>query len=187
MFEWLRKRATAVHKARQEVALEAANQTSTFMLKVPAALGAMPREMLSDPFVVGAIASHAAIVSKVMTNGQCPTSVIESAMITAVQLVFSGAGVTKEESLSALYQFKNHPDYAKATQVVDLVLGARFGRRDLVTDPLVVEARGRVRSMPRAFRESFGSTEEEQIATQLSHDLFVKPLREKYGELWSRR
>ena len=187
MFGWLRKQAAQVHQARQDVALEAANDTHQFMLRVSAALGAMPREMLADPFIIGAIASHAAILSKVITGGQSPEAVTENAMVSAVQLSFSGSSVSKEDALGALYQFKNHPEYTKATQVVTLILAARFGRRDLASDPLLLEARRKVKSMPAAFRESFGSTEEEQTATQLSQELFTKPLREKYGQLWSRK
>ena len=187
MFGWLREKAAQVHQAHQDVALEAANETQKFMLKVPAALGAMPKEMLTDPFIVGAIASHAAILSKVITNGQCPQAVTENAMVTAVQLAFAGSAVSRPDALGALYEFKNHPDYTKATQVITLVLAARFGHRDLVSDPLLVDARKKVKSMPSAFRESFGNTEEEQVATQLTQDLFLKPLRERYAQLWAKK
>jgi hypothetical protein len=187
MFGWFKMQAAQVQQARREVALEAAEDTQKFMLQVAAALGGMPKEMLADPFVVGAIASHAAILSKVVSNGQCPQAVTEAAMVTAVQLSFSGISVTREATLGALFQFKNHPEYIKATQVITLVLAARFGRKDLVNDPLLLEAKRKIEAMPKAFRESFGASLEEQVAHELSRALFIQPLREKYGALWARK
>ena len=105
-------------------------------------------------------------------------------MIQALELAFVGTGVERWEVIAALQRFKNHPEYSKAVQVVSLILGARYGRNDLAHDPLLLEARAEVRAMPKAFRESFGSTEPEQVANQLSHRHFLAPLKEKYGELW---
>lgn len=186
MFGWFKKQAAQVHQARREVALEAAQDTQKFMLQVSAALGGMPKEMLADPFIVGAIASHAAILSKVISNGQCPQAVTEAAMVTAVQLSFAGMSVTREAALGALFEFKNHPEYTKATQVVTLVLAARFGRKDLVNDPLLLEAKRKIEAMPKPFRESFGASLEEQVAHELSHALFIQPLLQKYGAIWTR-
>lgn len=186
MFGWFKKQAAQVQQARHDVALEAAEDTHKFMQQVSAALGGMPREMLADPFVVGAIAHHAAIISKVASNGQCAQTVTEAAMISAVQLSFEGASVTREAALGALFQLKNHPEYTKGSQVVTLILAARFGRKDLVNDPLLLEAKRKIEAMPTAFRESFGASLEEQVAYELSHTLFIQPLREKYGALWVR-
>jgi hypothetical protein len=187
MFGWFKKHAAQVQQARQDVALASAEDTQKFMLQLSAAVGDMPKKMLTDPFVIGAIASHAAILSKVVSNGQCPQAVTEAAMVTAVQLSFAGASVTREDAIGALYQFKNHPDYTKASQVITLVLGARFGRKDLVNDPLILETRRKVEDLPLQLRESFGATVEEQVAHELSRTLFIQPLREKYGTAWARK
>ena len=172
--------------AGPSVAHEAAQDTQRFMTQVSAALGAMPRTMLSDPFVVGSIASHTAIVLQRLTNGQCPSTIANEATIAAVQLAFLGTSVSKEEAERALRDHRGHKDFQKATQAVKLILGARFGRSDDAGALAVREVQSRLRAMPRAFRDALGSTEQEQVATLLSQEHFVKPLKEKYGELWRR-
>ena len=173
--------------AGPNVAHEAARDTQRFMTQASAALGAMPKTMLNDPFVVGSIASHTAIVLQHLTNGQCPPATANEATITAVQLTFPGTSVSKEEAERALQGHRGHKDYQKATQAVTLILGVRFGRSDGAGTLAVREMQSRLQAMPRAFRDAFGSTEQEQVATLLSQEHFVKPLKEKYGELWRRR
>jgi hypothetical protein len=163
---------------------EAARDTQSFMTQASAALGAMPRAMLNDPFVVGSIASHTANVLHHLTNGQCPPDMVNEATISALQLSFIGTSVSKEEAERALQEHRHHKDYRKATEVVTLILGARFGHNVGQDTMTVREMQSRVRAMPRAFREALGSTEPEQVATLLSQEHFVKPLKEKYGELW---
>ncbi len=187
MFGWLKKQAQKTHEARREVAAEAASDAQRMMVKVEGALGGLHASMPEDPFVVGALATHAAILSKVISNGQCPLSVVEAAMVQAMQLTFGSQGVDRNKALGLLFQFKNHPEYTKGGQVATLILAARFGRRDLQGDPLLVSARQRIRSMPQAFREVFGDTEEEQISEQLNQELLVAPLKSKYGELWRKQ
>lgn len=166
------------------IAGEAARDTQRFMIQASAALGAMPKAMLHDPFVVGSIASHTASVLQHLTNGQCPPAIVNEATISGFQLAFIGTPVSKEEAERALQEHRNHKDYRKATEVVTLILGARFDRKDVQGTAAVQEMRSRVRAMPRAFREALGSTELEQVATLLAQEHFVKPLKEKYGELW---
>jgi hypothetical protein len=166
------------------IAGEAARDTQRFLTQASAALGAMPRALLSDPFVIGSIASHTTSVLQHLTNGQCSAAVIDEATISAVQLSFIGTSVSKKEAERALQEHRHHKDYRKATEVVTLILGARFGHKVDQGTAAVREMQNRVRAMPRAFREALGSTEPEQVATLLSQEHFVKPLKEKYGELW---
>ena len=185
MLSWFRKKTAEVTQARADVAQAVAEETQSFMIQIEGALGGMPRRMLEDAFVIGAIAAHSAITSKVFTNGQCPLSVVERAMVIGVQRTFMAAAVTREEALGALFQFKNHPEYTRASQAVTLILAAKYSRRDLATDPLLLDAKKKLKGMPAAFRESFGPNEAEQAASLLTQDLLLKPLKEKYGNLWA--
>ncbi len=184
MFGWFKKKVADVAQARKDLVYVAASESAKFMMNVRATTGGFPRRMLDDPFIVGAAAMYAAVTAKVLSGGQVPNVLIEAAMIQALELAFVGTGVERWEIIGALQRFKNHPDYSKAVQVVSLILGARYGRKDLANDPLLLEAQADLRSMPKAFRDSFGQTEAEQIAYQLSHRHFLTPLKEKYGELW---
>lgn len=184
MFSWLKRKTAEVQQARQEVVTLAADETAKFMLAVQAALGDLPRRMSDDPFVIGAIAMYAAISIKVITKGQATNALIESAMIASIERTFLGKGVAHHDAIGALMQFKNNPEYARAVQVVSLILGARYERKDLVHDPLIVEARTYVTAMPQAFRKEFGATEAEQVAYELTRRHFVEPLKAKYGQLW---
>jgi hypothetical protein len=186
MFGWLRKSVIQAQDARQEVAIEAASLTQSFMIQIPAAIGPMTKEMISDPFIVGAIASHAAITSKVISNGQCPQSVTENAMVTAVILSLSGTGVNKTDAIGALYQFKNHPEYTRASQAITLILGAKYGRKDLVFDPVVVAARKYIQSLPKALQTTFGDTEAEQVAYKLTQELLVEVIKIKHPPAWQK-
>jgi hypothetical protein len=183
MFEWLRRQSQKVHQARMEVASEAAFDTQRLMASVEGALGGIPPQMAEDPFVIGVLSSHAAIASKIISNGQAPLAVCEAAMIQAVQAVF---GLERTKAIDLLFRFKNHAEHTKGAQVATLLLAARYGRRDLQGDPLIVEARERLRLMPAAFRSSFGATEDAQASVMLCQDLLVKPLKEKYAEVWRR-
>jgi len=162
----------------------AAGEAAKFMMEVQGALGGIPRRMVDDPFVIGAIAMYAAISLKVITNGQVANTQIESAMIKAIERTFVGKDVAQHDAIGALMRFKNNPEYARAVQVVSLILGARYERKDLISDPLVVEARENVASMPQMFRNVFGATEAEQVAHELTKRHFIEPLQAKYGELW---
>ena len=184
MFSWFKRHARKTQEARGEVAMEAALDAGRMIAKLEGALGGLNTAMSEDPFIVGALAAHAAILSKVISNGQCPISVTEAAMVQALQVSFGTQGVDRTKALGLLFQLKNHPEYTQGSQVTTLILAARFGRRDLQGDPLLVNARERIRSMPRAFREAFGSTEEEQISEQLSQELLIAPLKTKHGEVW---
>lgn len=184
MFGWFKRKAAEVQQARGEVVSLAAEEAARFMLAVQAALGGFPRRMLDDPFIIGAIAMYAAISLKVMTNGQTANALIESAMIEAVERTFLGKGVAHHDAIDALMRFKNNPEYARAVQVVSLILGARYERKDLIHDPLIVEARANVASMPQMFRKEFGATEAEQVAYELTRRHFIEPLKARYGELW---
>ena len=155
------------------------------MIKASAAIGGWPKTMLDDPFVVGSIESHTTIVLQHLTNGKCPPEIAAEATVRAVQFTFIGKSVSKEEAEQALRNCRGHNDYLKAAQAVTLILEARFGRPD-GTNASVREAQSRLRGMPRAFRETLGSTEQEQLASFLSQEHFVRPLKEKYGELWRR-
>jgi hypothetical protein len=185
MFSWLKKKTADVTHARADIARAAAMDTQSFMNQIKGALGGMPGKMLEDPFIIGTIAAHSAITSKLITNGQCPSAVTESAMVLAVQLTSLSAATTREDALGALFQFKNHPEYARASQAVTLVLAAKHGRRDLAADPVLLEAHRKLKGMPRAFRESFGATDAEQAASLLTLDLLVGPLKAAYGNLWA--
>ena len=187
MFGWLKRKTQEVAQARADVAAEAAADACRMFSTVQGALGGMHPSMREDPFIVGALAMHAAVVAKVVSNGQCPIAVLEAAMVRAVEITFASLEVDRNAALGLLFRFKNHPDYTKGSQVVTLIQAARFGRKDLQRDPLLVEARQRVRSMPKAFREAFGNTEEEQVSSVLTQDLLVAPLKQKYGELWRRQ
>ena len=121
-----------------------------------------------------------------LETAQCPPATAHEATIAAVQLTFIGTSVSKEEAERALQEHRGHKDYQKATQAVTLILGARFGRTDGAGTLTVREMQRKLRAMPRAFRDALGSTEQEQVATLLSQEHFVKPLKEKYGELWRR-
>ena len=187
MFGWLKKKAQDVAQARADVAAEAADDAHRMFSTVQGALGGMHPSMREDPFIVGALAMHAAVLAKVISNGQCPIAVLEGAMVRAMEITFASLGVDRNAALGLLFQFKNHPNYTKGTQVVTLIQAARFGHKDLQGDPLLVEARQRVRSMPKAFREAFGNSEEEQISSLLTQDLLVAPLKQRYGELWRRQ
>lgn len=106
-------------------------------------------------------------------------------MVMGVQRTFMASAVTREEALGALFQFKNHPEYTRASQAVTLILAAKYGRRDLASDPLLLETRKKLKSMPPAFREAFGPNEAEQTASLLTQDLLVTPLKTTYGNLWA--
>lgn len=186
MFGWLRRSAQQVQEARAQVAAQAATDAQQMFMRLQGALGGLSPDMPEDPFLVGAVATHAAILTKVLSNGQAPLAVAEAAMVQAMQLAFGTVGVDRIRALGLLHQYKNHPDYTKASQVITLVLAARFARKDLLGDPIILNARERVRAMPQAFRQAFGSTEEEQVAEQLCQELFVRPMKAKYGELWKR-
>lgn len=108
-------------------------------------------------------------------------------MVQAIEITFAPIGVDRNAALGLLFRFKNHPDYTKGTQVATLIQAARFGRKDLRGEPLLVEARQRLRTMPEAFRGVFGITEDEQVSSILIQDLLVTPLKEKYGEVWRRQ
>jgi hypothetical protein len=108
-------------------------------------------------------------------------------MILAIQLAFGRVGVGRAEAVGLLLEFKNHPEYTKGAQVSTLILAARYGRKDLQGDPLLMEAKARVRSMPKGLREAFGSEEDEQVAEVLFQDLLVGPIKDRYGELWRTR
>jgi hypothetical protein len=166
------------------VSTEAAEDTQRFMIMTSAALGGVPRRMLDDPFVIGAIASHTTNVLHRITNGQCSPALVSDTAILAVQLSFIGSSVTPQEAARVLLEHRNHPEYEKATQVVSLILGARYGRPDSNSQAAVHEVRKRLIAMPKAFRNAFGSTENEQIEALLSQEHFVNPLKERYGELW---
>ena len=173
-----------IPSARPSVANEAADETARFMIRVRAATGGFPRRMFDDPFIVGAAATYAAVTAKVLSNGQATNVLIEAAMIEGVERSFLGLGIARHEVIAALQRFKNHPEYAKAVQVVSLILGARYGLKDMANDPLLQEARADLERMPKAFRTSFGANEADQLAYQLTHRHFLTPVKEKYGELW---
>jgi hypothetical protein len=187
MFGWFKKKAQEVEQARSDVAAAAADDAQQGFMRVQGALGGLHPDMSRDPFVVGGLSSHAAILSTIVAGGRCPLHVTEAAMVRSLELVFGSVGVDRTRAISLLMEYKNHPEYTKGTQVSALVLAARFGRKDLQGDPLLVDARTRVRAMPKAFRESFGSSEDEQVSEVLSQDLLVKPMKAKYGELWRTR
>lgn len=184
MFGWLKRNSAEVHQARGELVAMAAEEAARFMLGVQGALGSLPRRMLDDPFVIGAAAMYAAIALKVMTNGQAATTLVEAAMIEAIERTFVSNGVARHEAMGSLIRFKNHPEYAKGVQVASLILGARYERKDMVHDSLIVEARASVLSMPQAFRNELGATEAEQVAYELTHRHFIEPLKARYGEPW---
>ena len=167
----------------QDVAEEAARDTQRFMTRAKAALGGLPRTMLNDPFVVGSIDQHTTMVLQHLTNGKCPPQIATEATVLAVQLTFLGKSVSRQEAEQALRNHRGHKAFLQAAQAVTLILGARFGRPDGTSAP-VREAQSRLRAMPRAFRDALGSSEQEQLASLLSQEHFVKPLKEKYGELW---
>lgn len=187
MFGWFKKKAQQVEQARTDVAAAAADDAQQGFMRVQGALGGLHPDMPRDPFLVGVLSSHAAILSTIVAGGRCPLHVTEAAMVGALKLAFGSVGVDHAKAIALLMEFKNHPEYTKGTQVSTLVLAARFGRKDLQGDPLLVDARTRVRAMPKAFRESFGSSEEEQVAEVLSQELLVKPTKARYGELWRAR
>ena len=184
MFGWLKRKADEVRTARGEIVAQAADESARFMLGLQAVLGGFLRRMLDDPFIIGATAMYAAITIKVMTNGQAPNVLLEAAMTEAVERTFLGKGVARHEVIGALMRFKNDPEYAKAVQVITLILAARYERKDMVNDPIITEAKTSVRSMPQAFRKEFGANEPEQVAYELTRRLFIVPMKEKYGELW---
>ena len=184
MFGWLKRKADEVRTARGEVVAQAADESAKFMLGLQAVLGGLPRRMLDDPFIIGATAMYAAITNKVMTNGQAPNVLVEAAMTKAIERTFEGRAVARHVVNGALMRFKNDPEYAKAVQVITLILAARYERKDMVNDPLITEAKASVKSMPQAFRKEFGATEPEQVAHELTRRLFIAPMKEKYGELW---
>jgi hypothetical protein len=184
MFGWLKRKGEEVRTGRGEVVSQAANESAKFMLDLQAALGGFPRTMLDDPFIIGATAMYAAITIKVMTNGQAPNTMVEAAMTEAVERAFLGKGVARHDAIGALIRFKNDPEYAKAVQVVTLILAARYERKDMVHDPLISEAKASIASMPQVLQKQFGDTEAEQVAYELSRRLFIAPLKKKYGELW---
>jgi len=184
MFGWLKRRTDEVRSARHDLVTYAADESAKFMLVLQAALGGFPRKLFDHPFVIGGAAMYAAITLQVASDGRASNVMVESAMTGAVEKSFSGKGVARHEAIGALMQFKNDPDYAKAVQVVTLIVAAKYERKDLVNDPLISEARARVRSMPDMFRKQFGDTEPEQTAWELTSQLFVAPMKEKYGQVW---
>lgn len=181
MFGWLKKQMGQVQDARAEVAGEAAMDALRMKTGLDAAIGGLSAAAAKDPFVVGVVGTHAAILTKVITAGKCPQAVTEDAMIQALVLAFGSQAVDRTKAIGLLFEFKNHPDFRQGSQVATLVLAAKYGRKDLQFDPLVVSARQSVRDMPAAFRNVLGDTEDEQVAAQLSQDLLVKPLLNKYG------
>jgi len=185
MFSWFRKKTAEVAQNRSDVAQAAAEETQSFMMQIEGALGGFPRRMLGDPFIIGTVATHSAITCKVLTNGQCPLAITESAMIMGVRFTFMASAVSKEEALGALFQFKNHQEYTRASKAVTLILAAKYGKRDLAADPMLLETKKRLKGMPAPFRELFGANEAEQTASLLIQDLLVKPLKETYGDLWA--
>jgi len=182
MFGWLKRGAQKGQAGPRDVAEEAARDTYRLVAKLEDALGGMHSAMTEDPFVIGTLAAHAAIVATVTSDGPCPLPVVETAMVRAIEYAFGAAGVGGARALELLLQHKSRPEYARGSQIATLILAARFARDDLQDDPLLVRARERVLSMPDALRPSFGSTEAEQVSAQLFHDLFVSPLKAKYGE-----
>lgn len=183
MFGWFKKRDQQLQQARSDVAAAAAEDAHLAFLGVQGAVGGVHADMPRDPFLLGVLSNHAAIMSVIAAGGPCPLDVTEKAMVRALELAFSAQGVDRVRAIGLLLEFKNHPEYIKGVAVSKLVLAARFGRKDLQGDPLLVAARNRVNSMPKAFRESFGSTESEQVAEVLNQDLLVKPTAARYGKL----
>jgi len=181
VFGWLKRKASENRQVKDQVVAGVSDETARYMMGIKGALGGLPDAMLNDPFVIGIIAMHAAVTLKVATNDQASNVLVESTMIAAVQRTFAEKRLERHEAIAVLIRFKNNPEYAKAIQVVTLILGALYGRQDLAHDPLIVEARARVTQMPRAFKEAFGTTEAEQVAYLLTGSQVIDPLKARYG------
>lgn len=184
MFGWFKRKAQEHQQARADIIGYCSDEAAGFAINLKSALGGFPRTMLDDPFIVGALAMYAAITAKVTTNGQATNVMLEAAMVQAIEKSFAGQGVAHHEAKGALLQFKSHPEYAKGVQVVSLILAAKYERKEMVSDPILADAKARVVSMPKAFRNAFGETESEQVAYEVTKSQFIEPMKAKYGELW---
>jgi hypothetical protein len=170
--------------ARSDVASIAGQETQGLMAQVSAGLGAMPSYLLNDPFVVGVIASHTTRFALQLSNGRCPPAAIRDAMVKALQQCFCDASVSEPEATRALIEHRNHADFKRAEEVVELIVGARFGLPEASNNADVIQTKGQVQAMPSFVREAFGSSESEQVATLLFQRYVLRPILEKYGKLW---
>lgn len=181
MFAWLRRlQADSAQKA-ETLARDASNSTITFFSHIEEELGGLPRELLSDPFVIGLASMYAALVARVRSNGTAPMRVVESAMIMSIQGIFARHGCDRIQAIGALRNSKNTSECAAGHRAADLIFGTSLQQKRYDTEPEVQAAKLALGQMSPVAREAFfGSIESDQVAGMLSRTLVLDRLAMRY-------
>ncbi|WP_422011013.1 hypothetical protein [Roseateles sp.] len=161
-----------------DIAATAAEDAWQVFVGVQRALGDGAADLSGDPFLVGVLASHAAILSTLLAGGPGDLAVTEAAMTGVLGRAF---GMDTAAAVDFLMQFKSRPEYIQGVQASTLMLAARFGRRDLQDDPQIVAARARLQAMPEAVRQGQGGEVHDQLAALICLQLVIEPMQARYG------
>lgn len=181
LFGWIRQRLHKAREADDDIVIAAAADARLMFTTIEAALEGTPTALADDPFVIGAVACHAASMTAQLLGRTPPHSLVEAAMVRALHSSLGHAGLGRWSAKRALHRFNDHPDFARAKSAVETVLGARFRHEGLANAPLFIQAWTRLQALPPVIRISLGLTGPEQVATLLARDLLVAPCRARYG------
>jgi hypothetical protein len=173
MFGWGKKKDAAV------VAAVCANIRPLFVVLEQRMQG-LPKELASDPFVIGYVVGAATIFTQVETGGKASQALKGEACLSALQTAFSAHHLSLQQASAAMQLCIAHADAKRGARAADLVLGVAAGFTDQDGEPEVVAAKRTLAETPGAVKEMLGGTPQSQLMQVLQDQLFFNPIEARY-------
>lgn len=145
-------------------------------------LGALPTELIADPYVLGYVVGAATIFTQIETSGKASTELRGLVALASIQTAFAPLGITVQQASVAMRSIYGSDEAKRGSNAADLVIGVTLGKVDRDNDPEIVAAKAEVANLPTSMRQALGDNDRSLLMNELLEQVFFAPIEARYGK-----